>query len=130
MLSVAWETGGSGGGGEIPATCENSQTQTITEGQPGYQEAEGDLEQDQVRGTHACRVSRLKPALKITRLLLERDQSSATVCCEGIQVMYMYSSGIRYDNEVRPLEWVGGGLGAWNQLLLVSIHRNSALSAY
>lgn len=43
--------GGSGGGvGEIPATCENSQTQTITEGQPGYQEAEVELEQDQVRG--------------------------------------------------------------------------------
>lgn len=30
--------------------CENSQTQTITEGQPGYQEAEVELEQDQVRG--------------------------------------------------------------------------------
>lgn len=49
MLSEAWEESG-GGVGEIPATCENSQTQTITEGQPGYQEAEVELEQDQVRG--------------------------------------------------------------------------------
>lgn len=47
MLSEAWEEGkggpgeeGGGGGEEIPATCENSQTQTITGGQLGYQEAE------------------------------------------------------------------------------------------
>lgn len=52
MLSKAWEGGGGAGVrlGEIPATCENSQTQTITEGQPGYQEAEVELEQAQVRG--------------------------------------------------------------------------------
>lgn len=51
MLSEAWEKGSGGsGGGEIPATCENSQTQTTTEGQPGYQEAEVALEQDQVGG--------------------------------------------------------------------------------
>jgi len=31
--------GGGGDGGEIPATRENSQIQTITEGQPGYHEA-------------------------------------------------------------------------------------------
>lgn len=53
MLSEAWEKGRGGpGGGEIPATCENSQTQTITEGQPGYQEAEVGLEQVQVRRGH------------------------------------------------------------------------------
>ena len=41
MLSEAWEDGeGDLEGGEIPATCENSLTQTITEGQPGYQQAE------------------------------------------------------------------------------------------
>lgn len=51
MLSEAWEEGkggpgeeGGGGGEEIPATCENSQTQTITQGQLGYQEAEVGLE--------------------------------------------------------------------------------------
>ena len=46
---VIWGVGGGDGGpggGEIPATCENSLTQTITEGQPGYQEAEVGQEQD------------------------------------------------------------------------------------
>ncbi len=41
--------GGVGGGGEIPATCENSQTQTTTEGQPGYQEAKLRLEQKYIK---------------------------------------------------------------------------------
>jgi len=49
MLSEAWEDGeGDLEGGEIPATCENSLTQTITEGQPGYQQAEVGLGRDRV----------------------------------------------------------------------------------
>lgn len=49
----------------MPATCENSQTQTITEGQPGYQEAEVALEQDQVRGD-PCSLREFFRTLEIT----------------------------------------------------------------
>lgn len=53
MLSEAWEKGrgeSESGGGEIPALCEISQIQTITEGQLGYRETEVALEQDQEMG--------------------------------------------------------------------------------
>lgn len=112
MLSEAWEKGRGGpGGGEIPATCENFQTQIITDGQPGYQEPEVALEQDQVMGDPCllrdfhrtlditisvkCHMALAVPKSTVAALfitttinniscLLEEGTKVFTICCEGV----------------------------------------------